>query len=650
MILKSIKRIFLNPKYFYLYFLFLLLFTLSFFRISGSSVGIYNNFFYGVDYQDKNLLTGRARVARGDEWNLATPFLVSQKSVNFNSVNTNIGLGQNMIALAGIPAKNLKIFFHPSSLMFFVLPLDNAYSFWWWSRGLLLIVSTYLIFLTITKKNYFLSISGSLIFFFSPFVQWWYSVNVLEAISFSLLILYFSIRLINQKNIHNIILNTLLITYFSLCFILTMYPPFLVSVGLLMIFFSIGYILNNSKLITSKNIKVLSICAGFILAVSMITLFVYYNSFRDIIELTMNTSYPGKRISLGGDFSILKFFSGFFNIEFLNEFKPIPFNLAENQSEGSNFFMLFPFLIPSIFYYLFNEIIYKKRKDFILIFIILYLLLSTTWIFFGLPSVISKFFLLGYVPSGRMIIGIGMANILLIIYFLSNVKITLNRDYRLFAFSISIVVFLFYFYIGFYYLPYFQSSLKLLVFSLIAALSLLLLILQRKKSFIILILAYSILSSFSVNPLYKGLDPLLKSKLSVSINKIESSNSTKARWIAFNSLYLGNYLVANGANSLNSVQIYPQINLWRQLDEKNKYNYVYNRYAHVVFEDSSRNEADFQLKQDDLFVVNINPCSSKIKNLKVKFIISPKKLNYACLSQLDKVSYPKINFFIYNIE
>src|SRR3989344_6101002 len=168
----SLKMLFSKRLYFS-YVIIIVISILSILKLHGASIGIYNIFFYGNSYKDPNLIFGLPRPVRGDDWNVYIPFIVSQSVENFSLINKNIGLGQIVGSMNDIPIWHWKEIFHSQSFPFFLLPLEYAFSFRWWLKGALIIMSVYLLTSFLTKQ-YIFALLMSVIFFFSPFFHWWY--------------------------------------------------------------------------------------------------------------------------------------------------------------------------------------------------------------------------------------------------------------------------------------------------------------------------------------------------------------------------------------------------------------------------------------------------------------------------------------------
>ena len=107
----------------------------------------------------------------------------------------------------------------------------------------------------------------------------------------------------------------------------------------------------------------------------------------------------------------------------------------------------------------------------------------------------------------------------------------------------------------------------------------------------------------TVNPINKGLDVLTEKPFAKEVQKLVNDNPNN-RWISVNSHFaVPNYLVANGATTINSVNYYPNLKLWNKLDAGKVYENIYNRYAHITI--TLTNEATtFELTENDKFNIN----------------------------------------------
>lgn len=650
--LNKIKKNLFKKELIFVYILSLGVILLSFLKIHGSSIAEYNLYFFGKNYKDNNLIFGNSRSARSDEWLVATPFILSQVKNNFKHFNPFFGNGQEMSILYDAPTDHWSTFFKPYNWIFFVLPIENAFAFKWWFRGVFLMIAVYLFVLLLIKNDIFVAIFTSLIIFFSPFTQWWYSTGQIEVITYGLFIPIFLIQALRSKTFLNYLILTLFFTYFLTAFILILYPPFQIAVAWFILLFTLGYLFNKRIFLKQKELKKL-IISGIIasLCVAVIVGLYFYN-FKDIIFLISHSSYPGSRSYTGGHFPVLQLFYGFFNLQGLNDKKGFALNL--NQSEASSYIMLFPFIFPLIIFQIINTFIYKKRKrlNYVFLNLIIYLFFTSLWLFYALPTFLAKITLFELVEEKRMIIGIGIVNIILMVYYLTNIKIK-TTWYKIISFIFSLTAFLTIFFIGLYlkntYPIFIQSIIKIIIIASIAFFLTYFLLNQHKKIFLLLLLGFVIVSSYKVNPFYNGLSPILNTKFSKYIQAIESQNRKNKKWIVYDNLILGNYIAANGGNVFNGVHMYSQPSIWGRLDPQKKYYSIYNRYSHIIVRNKERQMPNFKLIQNDIFEFNVDPCDPSLNAFNIGYYVFPYQIKSSnCLHQINKIVFPNIQLYIYN--
>lgn len=127
-----------------------------------------------------------------------------------------------------------------------------------------------------------------------------------------------------------------------------------------------------------------------------------------------------------------------------------------------------------------------------------------------------------------------------------------------------------------------------------------------------------LLSGIFVNPCVIGIGNFDNKD---SLNTIKENNLSNDVWASVNSnVLLGNAPIVIGAKSINSCNIYPNIDLWSKIDPRKTNQWIYNRYAHIVINLDNIEQPVFELIQSDYFKVTIN--SSTLKQLGVTKIVS----------------------------
>lgn len=618
----------------------LLVLLLSIFKINGSSVDMFREVIFteesNTDEIDTDSLFGSSRAIRSDQYMVTIPMIVSQDINNEATINTDMGEGTNLIT-QNIPSRNIFALFRPTFFTFyFTDDTGFSYSFHWWAEMGLLLISTYLLLLQLTKKNLWISIGGSLLFVMTPFTQWWNQTNMITWISFGVL---FFLKILKEKDWRINILCGLGLSYSIVTFALLLYPAFQVSVTYIALGIAIGYVISEWKEIKGNLKLSIPILVTFvILGGSFVLLFI--KEYKDVISIISNTVYPGTRFITAGEGDRNLLFNGFYNILLQRDSNTAPFG---NQSESSNFFLLFPPLLVWIIYKNINLFRKKKKLDWIAICISLVLIFFTTHYFLPLPSIVSKISLMFLIPHQRLLIGFGFGSYILMLYILSKKDIykpnkSIVDTILLYLLSLSFGMLICSVGIKLYTTSpdFFKSpkivspEIKIIGASSLVTLLVFLLLKNYKKLFLIILLSFAFLSTVYINPIRRGLDVLTNTEIAKYIR--ETSEKDDSKWVAFGDNRIAQYALANNANILNGVHIYPQFNIWKILDPQSQYIDIYNRYAHIGFEENIGNNSSIQLLLPDALVVNINPCDPKLKELGTKYILTTKPLhNTSCL-------------------
>jgi len=644
-------------KYLYPLLLILLYFVFSLLRINGSSIGMWNKYFYGNDYIDNNLIFGKPRAIKSDEWLVKTPWIVSALKQNLPETNKLIGItGQKLGFVAGIPERSYLTFFKPQNIAFLFFEDEIAFSFRWWFGPFLFVSSIYFLSIFFTN-NILFSILISISSFFSPYLLWWTSWDGFLLIAYGIFLFLMIIKIFNTKFSLKSILISILTIYLSTCFILEIYPPAQISIFLFIIFTLIGYLLTNSIFVRKDLIKSV-LMLFFIFLFTCLNIFCVVKDNIEEIKLTVNTVYPGNRISNGGGMSPVLLFSGFFNIQLLDENKIVPDILNSNQCEASSFFLISILVLPIFVIDFLFKIQRKVKINFFFLSMVLYQIFLLIWCFIGYPKFISYITLLNRVPPNRAIIGLGLSNFFILIYFLSG-SFKLEDIYfkKIYFLLYSFLIFLFYIYLGFVlknqYPLFISNNIKIIGISFIVFALTFLFLMRRKFFFILIFLIFSCLSTYSINPLYIGFGSLSDGFFSMTIDDINDV-SKNYRWVAYGDNVLNQVLLAQGVNTIGGYFYYPQFDMYKILDPKNKYKNIWNRYSNISYQlPENTGEIKFELVNLDAFIIKIDPCSKSFNDLNVKYFVFMNEIDFKknkCLIEDARVLTSVRNFYIYKVK
>lgn len=638
-----------HKVYVYPFLLVIVLISLTAFRISGTSIGIYHSYLYGEGNRDSNLLYGTPQPIRSDEWLVATQLTIAQKSNDYKTINDNYSEPKDLGVITDVPNLDWSTVFEPQNVAFLVVPLEYAFAFKWWLMLVALAVSSYFFFLKITSNKVAVSILASMIITFSPFVFWWYQASTILTLAYGFLIALLAMSIIDQRTwmppkikfgtVTTNILKASVLSYLLISFVIILYPPFQIPVVLVTGAFIAGYLLNkrdkNWRAITSTFVGTI-LLTGALLAAFIAT-------HSQVVHTVTNTAYPGKREVSPGGYDIKHLFSTYLQPQLQREGRGP--NYIQNQSESANFIVLPLFIIvPSII--LAGWLIIKKRRvDWILISLTLCTVLFFVHLFAPLPIIIIKPFLLHMVPHSRLLMGLGLVGVILTVYTAHLVsRETKNNRKQLVLAAIYSTTYLALVVVAGLLVaneyPNFVSSKKfILALALITTTGFFFLLIGRLRLGLGILALFSIGSVIFIHPLYVGLGPIYQSSVS---NKIDSLSTPRDTWAVANDIYLENLPQMSDRTAITGVNPYPSTKFWGQYTKDEQ---IYNRYAHIFLTGEVKDA--LVLVQPDLFAVS-SSCGNKIMH-DIDYIVSSSSLESPCLMLVDTVKYPSRTIYFYGV-
>lgn len=649
---------FLGERKVYIYpaILLVLLVSLTIFRISGSSIGIYHSYFYGEKASDKNLLYGKPQPIRSDEWLVATQLTIAQEKNGFNVINSNYVNDKNLSLIVDVPYLDWSSIFKPHNLSFFVMPIENAFAFKWWVMLFVLMVSVYAFSLRILKGRLWLAILFSLVFSLAPFILWWYQLATTLMVAYGFLIMIVVMNIIDQRRLRlwpskkPVELNwsrglyAALLTYLLCCFALVLYPPFQIPLAIAIFFFLLGYLIDKRSNLTKRSLilTISSIIGAGVIAIGICALFLITRPAA--VEAISGTVYPGDRSVATGGYDVKRLLVSYLQPQLQREGKGKSYVL--NESESSTFILLPLFFLTPAVALLILSYRKTKRVSWTLVGVLVPITLFLGCLFVpGLDPII-RLFALHIVPHDRLLIGLGFLTLLLII-----VATKLADSIRISPLSpLGIVLAVYSIAFGLLSLwaglataelyPNFISN-KFAIAALLGVVMLgsYLLLIKRTVAGLIIIGLFTAASVFMIHPLYKGLGPIYNSQISNAITQVSSKEDT---WAVAEEIFLENIPQMSGRQAITGTAVYPSNEFWDGNTEQ-KGDDVYNRYAHVLL--TANDDAPLILIGPDLFAVS-GTCSRKI-NQRIDYILTVSKFESSCRKLVKMISYPAKTFYIY---
>jgi hypothetical protein len=233
---------------------------------------------------------------------------------------------------------------------------------------------------------------------------------------------------------------------------------------------------------------------------------------------------------------------------------------------------------------------------------------------------------LDFATERRTLLTIGLANILLCCIFLDRYRS------RIFTTSGAIVAGLVFWFaiavllwsVSLHNHEFFPDRRQIALALIINAAVVTLFFWEAKRAWLPAVLAgLLLLSNAGVNPIMRGLSPLLNSAAFKAVEEIRAADP-RAKWIAYNDFNLAQLVLATGAPVLNGNKLVPDFAFWRRLDPDGRAKWIYNRYANIY----CKLPADFDpgglsLFQDDVFILSLPPDSSVLKDVGCQYLLLP---------------------------
>lgn len=636
--------------------LLIILIVLSALRISGTSIGVYHNVLYGNESRDPDLLYGHPQTIRSDEWLVNTQENIAQSKAGYPKVDPYMGTGRDVSMQADVVSKDWSIIFKPQSWSFVALPLEQAFAFRWWLLMYALMVSCYFFCLRVLGDKKLFAILFAVSVGLSPFALWWYQTSIFMGLAYGFLAIILGIRLLDGEPVRFIkdkrlstVLQISALGFIGACFGLIFYPPFQIPIAIVIIACLLGHLINKWRhedikhSVLMKRVSYL-VASG---ALAGIVGIAFIASHHSTIHKLTSTLYPGHRLVDSGGLNALNVLDGFLMPLLQGQVRGTHFFI--NQSEAANFILLMPFLLIPGFMLAVREYKKKRQIDWVFLLSLLTGLMFLVRAFVPYGSILYKPLLLDRVPNSRLVIGMGFVGFLIFIYIvkkLSEAKIP-QAKLRAPALVYSLACFVVLLGTGSYVISHYPLFIHnwFVVIVLAGCFTTIItaLLVNQPLIAVSLLFIFTLMSSFKIVPLYRGLGFGTHNKVAQAMDKVSSPSDT---WVTIDDIYYENIGYLAGRRSIGGMQIYPDVSLWRQAGGK-QYDYVYNREGHAIFSDDPALNKPFRLIQADAYDVRF-ACTPFIEE-HVNYALATHALSLPCVSQVDTVQYPDVTFYLYKV-
>lgn len=589
------------------------LFVLLFFvgnKYNGESLAVYDEYVQpgnGNEYVQP--IFGEKRVIRSDDYVVDTPNrMASIKDGKYGKYNEIARGTKTLNAINGVYVGYSTIGRNPFQFAYKIMPAEYAYSFCWYAPIILSFMVAIEFFYILSKRKKLISVAGACLEILSSFYMWWGFPSFILGAQAALVCLNYFIK--SKSTLKKIMFGFGVAISFTY-YVLTLYPAWIVPMGYVALACLIWIIHENWNKVKQLGIKNwIIVLMMAIFSVSIIINYLMVN--QEYVYAITHTVYPGHRISKGG-FAIKKIF--YYAQAYMYAFSDVG-----NSPEASSLLSLFPIPIIAGGYKWYND----KKKNWLLTGLLgisaVYLIYTTV----GVPVVVAKILLLTYTTATRLVDIIAIIQIYLLVIVLS------DEDEKKIPPIKGGIIALITTVLTIYVCQKDYSGYLTKEWSIVTGIVILYLgynLLSQKgerakKIFCVLVIVISIITGAFVRPISKGFDAITSKPVSKEISKIVS-NEPKAKWLVINGP--SGFVLANGAPVINSVNTYPNMELWKTLDKNDRYEKVYNRYAHVTVKLTNKNTTFKVGKASDNIIVQLS--YRDMKKTKTKYIYSSNELN-----------------------
>jgi len=591
-------------------------------KLNGSSIGMWRTLLLEPGIP-RGLLFSSPKQIRVDEWCIWTPAMLSQarQKPPFPIENSNLGAGRAPL-LMNVPVAYYTAFFRPQLWGFFLFDFERGFSFYWCSKvfGLLLAVGWWLRQMGLRSRA--LTIFGVVWVFFSSYMQWWFSSPAMlpEMVASWAMCLGCAVQFFRDCNPWRIAAAFAGFVFFAVNFVLCLYPPYQIPLLLLGVAILIGVWLENRRgAKPSLGTRGLILIGACVAAVALV-LIPFWIDVRSTLALVAQTAYPGARRSTGGDLSLFKLFSGLTGFFETEQVEP---GAYDNICEASNFYPMWPAAALAM---LVARWRLRMSISPLLAALAVYLICLSLYCVVPMPGWFLRGTLLSFATEQRALLGIGLANIFFCCLFLDRYRARVFTNAGALtaglAFWLAITVLLQA--MRLHDRSFFFDTLQFALLLVINGVILALFFWETMRRWLPTVLgALLIFSNAGINPIMRGLSPLLDSSAFKAIDKARAADP-EAKWIVYHSRYFAQLVKATGAPVLNGTKILPELQLLRRIDPEGNGDFIYNRYANITYElPKDPNQITFNLIYPDFYMAFISPDHPVLQQAGYRYLMFP---------------------------
>ena len=587
-------------------------------KLNGSSIGVWQTILREPG-PPRGLLLFKPRWIRSDEWDFTTPSMLSQarQSPPFPIENESLGAGRAPL-LMGVPVAFYTTLFRPQFWGFFVFDFEHGFSFYWCCKVFGLLLASVWLLRQIGIKSPVVVAFGTVWVFFSSFVQWWFSTPAMlpEMIASWAMLTGCTLIFFSGAPPWRLALALCGFVFFGINFVLCLYPGFQVPLLYVSVAIIAGIWMQRRSSGEWRSRQGLTLlCVG--LAALVLSLIPFWLTVRETLRIVAQTSYPGVYRNTGGGLRMFDLFSGVLGF-FESEKRP-PFDYV-NICEASNFYPLWVAVLPAL-------VMAKWRKRVaipsLMIALATAILLLSIYCVIPMPAWLARGSFLALTTEGRLLLGIGLANILFCCVFFDSHREEVLPSGGFIGWSVALLALG----AGLWLLfPYTGKSWLVCIVAINSLIVGLFFWWRARRWFLITFATLLIINGAGINPVMSGLSPLLESHAVQAIEKLHAADPL-SRWIVYENVGFAQMVKATGASVLNGTKIVPDLKFLHQLDPEGQLEWIYNRYAYInvaLPDQPGEIVFDFNSGVDDAYQIRLPPDLSLLRRSAFRYVIFPR--------------------------
>jgi hypothetical protein len=608
--------------------------------ISGSSAALLST--SGATDQ-RAVLIGNPKLIRTDEYRIWTPIRAGRVEANFPGAQT-FGLGREDLGSTWrpqIPSRSLgALLYAPWNIPLVTLPLDQGFAFSWWLPVAGCFIGVYA-WLRAMRISSGFALATAVLAGTSPAAVWWsnYLVQSIACATIPAALVIAAAR--TRPTRPRLSLLIAVAAGLSSASLPWFYQPWAIIVSL----FVFGVTLLWG--VSDPNVRrAFLVTAGVAGAVFLVEQVPYVLHERSYYEALGNTVYPGDRRELGGGVAIGKLFSSVVPFSFSGDSGRFLTGRDSVSGLSMGWTIAMPVALTAAL--LGWRALRQDRERVLVVGVLLLSVGLSSWTLVKWPSFVGTLSFLRFVPPYRLAPFVGFFGLvsLALLFGVADRRARLTRALGKAGISTLVLVTGFVAAWGVNKYKHFTlpslSSRVMLIAVVVIMLAVLSLCTRLWAVGLGMVTVLALLSGASVNPLMRGLGELTNSTAAATVRRVDTAivATERENWAADSGGVIA-LLNAQGVNSLSSFNDPVNKRAWRALDTQGRYEPQWNRFGYIVFHwEPGHHGINVENPAEDVVLVRIDPCDSRLANLGLRAVVSSQPLDGAtCLSPVAQMRW-----------